>query len=362
MRSFNETVRNVFAMTPTQLRRQAVDGAPSPATPAALSLRLAFRGPLRPDNLFGHLAATAVPGVEEWRDGSYRRALRLPQGGAVVALSPQPDHVACRLRLGDLRDLTVAVTRCRRLLDLDADPVAVDEQLCRDALLAPLIARAPGRRVPRTVDPAELAVRAVLGQQVSTAAARTHTGRLVAVHGVPLDDPEGGLTHVFPQAEALAGLDPAEIALPRARGLTLTRLAAALAAGDIDLGPAADWRDARDRLLALPGLGPWSVEIIAMRALGDPDAFPAGDLGVMRAARALGLTSTPAALTAGSAAWRPWRAYAVQHLWATGDHAINRLPAAWSQAAGLRAADGDPSRRARPSSRYVAMPHVENIH
>jgi len=325
VRSFNDTVREVFATTPSELRRRAADGD-RPAAPGTLRLRLPFRRPLCPDNLFGHLAATAVPGVEEWRDGCYRRTLRLPHAGGVVALSPGPDHVGCRLSLGDLRDLAVAVSRCRRLLDLDADPVAVDEQLGRDPQLAQLVRDASGRRVPRTVDPAELAVRAVLGQQVSTAAALTHAGRLVSAHGQAIDDPVGGLTHLFPDPAALAELDPQDLALPHSRRRTLTRLLGALACGEIDVGPGADWGDVRERLLALPGIGPWTVEIIAMRGLGDPDAFPGGDLGVVRAARDLGLPSTPAALAAASSAWRPWRAYAVQHLWATGDHAVNRLP------------------------------------
>lgn len=296
-------------------------------TPGILDVRLPFRRPLCPDNLFGHLAATAVPGVEEWREGAYRRTLRLPHASGIVALRPGPDHIGCRLTLGDLRDLAVAISRCRWLLDLDADPVAVDEQLGADRYLAPLVAAHPGRRVPRTVDPAELAVRAVLGQQVSTAAARTHAARLVTVHGDAIDDPDGGLTHLFPDPAILAGLDPATLALPRSRRATLTTLVAALASGDIDLGPATAWEDARRQLMALPGFGPWTVETIAMRALGDPDAFLAGDLGVVRAARKLGLPSTPAALAAVSEVWRPWRAYAVQHLWATGEHAVNRLPA-----------------------------------
>ncbi len=297
-----------------------------PATPGTLHLRLPFRRPLWPDNLFGHLAATAVPGVEEWRDGAYRRTLRLPHGSAVVALAPRTDHVDCRLTLADLRDLAAAISRCRRMLDLDADPVAVDEQLGRDPHLAPLVAAAPGRRVPGAADPAEFAVRAVLGQQVSTAAARTHAGRLVAAHGEPIDDPAGGLTHLFPDPAALAEVDPATLAMPASRRATLTGLVAALASGELDLGPATPSAEARRGLTALPGLGPWTVEMIAMRALGDPDAFPGGDLGVIRAARALGLPATPAALTAAAAIWRPWRAYAVQHLWATGDHAVNRMP------------------------------------
>jgi AraC family transcriptional regulator, regulatory protein of adaptative response / DNA-3-methyladenine glycosylase II len=291
------------------------------------TLRLGFRPPLWPDNLFGHLAATAVPGVEEWRDGAYRRTLRLPRAAGIVALAPRPDHVECRLILDDERDLGVAVARCRWLLDLDADPVAIDERLGSDPHLAPLVAAAPGRRVPRTVDPAELAVRAVLGQQVSTAAARTHAGRLVAAYGQPIDDPEGGLTHLFPGPAALSSLDPSTLALPRSRRTTLTTLVAALASGAIDPGPGTDAGRAREQLAALPGFGPWTVEVVAMRGLGDRDAFPASDLGVIKAARGLGLPSTPAALTAASQAWRPYRAYAVQHLWATGDHAVNRLPA-----------------------------------
>ncbi|WP_128801526.1 MULTISPECIES: AlkA N-terminal domain-containing protein [unclassified Streptomyces] len=327
IRTFNDTVREVYALAPSELRaRLPKKNAPAAATPGTLTLRLPFRTPLNPDNLFGHLAATAVPGVEEWRDGAYRRTLRLPYGHGIVTLAPEPDHIACRLTLGDLRDLTVAISRCRRMLDLDADPVAIDDQLRTDPLLAPLVDKAPGRRVPRTVDEAEFAVRAVLGQQVSTAAARTHAARLVTAHGDPVDDPEGGLTHVFPTPEALAAVDPDSLAMPRTRRTTFTTLVGQLADGSIHLGPESDWPETRARLLALPGFGPWTVDVIAMRALGDPDAFLPTDLGIRRAAKELGLPSTPAALTARAAAWRPWRAYAVQYLWATDNHPINFLP------------------------------------
>ncbi|MEU6551960.1 AlkA N-terminal domain-containing protein [Streptomyces sp. NPDC046915] len=325
IRTFNDTVREVFALAPSELRAR-VPKRNTPGTPGTLSLRLPFRAPLNPDNLFGHLAATAVPGVEEWRDGAYRRTLRLPYGHGIVALTPAPDHIACRLTLSDLRDLTVAISRCRRLLDLDADPVAVDDQLRSDPLLAPLVDKAPGRRVPRTVDEAEFAMRAVLGQQVSTAAARTHAARLVIAHGKPVDDPEGGLTHLFPPPEALAALDPEALAMPRTRRTTFTNLIRQLADGSLHLGLESDWAEARARLLSLPGFGPWTVDVIAMRALGDPDAFLPTDLGIRRAAQELGLPSTPAALTARAAAWRPWRAYAVQYLWATDSHPINFLP------------------------------------
>ncbi|MGW1765225.1 AlkA N-terminal domain-containing protein [Streptomyces sp. NPDC002073] len=327
IRTFNDTVREVFALSPSELRTRAARGtAASPQTPGVLSLRLPYRAPLYPDNLFGHLAATAVPGVEEWRDGAYRRTLRLPYGTGVAALAPRAGYIECRLALTDLRDLTIAISRCRWLLDLDADPAAVDEQLATDPLLAPLVTRAPGRRVPRTVDAAEFAVRAVLGQQVSTAAARTHAARLVHAHGERVEDPEGGLTHLFPSTPALASLDPAALALPRSRRTTLTTLVGALADGSLPLGIDSDWERARAQLAGLPGFGPWTVEVIAMRALGDPDAFLPSDLGIRRAAQGLGLPHTPAALTARAAAWRPWRAYAVQHLWATDDHPVNHLP------------------------------------
>jgi AraC family transcriptional regulator of adaptative response / DNA-3-methyladenine glycosylase II len=323
IRAFNDTVREVFALSPSELRARVARGRPA-VTPGTLSLRLPFRRPLTPDNLFGHLVATAVPGVEEWRAGAYRRTLRLPHGTGITALRPRPDHIECRLWLTDWRDLGQAISRCRRMLDLDADPLAVDALLSADPLLAPLVAKAPGRRVPGVADGPEFAVRAVLGQQISTAAARTHAGRLVTAYGEPVTDPAGGLTHLFPSPAALADHDPA---MPQTRRNTLAALVHALAAGEIDLDVGSDWQRARERLAALPGFGPWTVESIAMRALGDPDAFLATDLGVRYAARDLGLPTTPAALTRHAAAWQPWRAYATQYLWATGDHPINMLPA-----------------------------------
>lgn len=320
IRQFNDTVRLVFALTPTELRRRAK--GTSSAAPGALSLRLPFRRPFCPDNLFGHLVATAVPGCEEYRDGAYRRTLRLSNGNGIVTLTPRADHVECRLVLDDLRDVPTAIARCRRLLDLDADPEAVDDLLAGDPWLAPLVHKAPGRRVPRTVDEAEFAVRAVLGQQVSTAAARTHAARLVARHGPPIVDAEGGLTHVFPSPEELTELDPWSLRVPDARRRSLVALVAGLADGTVDLSPGTDWARARRQLAALPGFGPWTVETIAMRALGDPDAFPAGDLGVRRAAGELGLAD----VVAHADHWRPWRAYAVQYLCSTQDHPINHWP------------------------------------
>nr|WP_329132767.1 AlkA N-terminal domain-containing protein [Streptomyces sp. NBC_01476] len=325
IRTFNDTVREVFALSPTELRARVAKGRPAAAS-GMITLRLPFRRPLTPDNLFGHLAATAVPGVEEWRTGAYRRTLRLPHGPGVVALRPQPDHIACQLWLADWRDLAQAISRCRRMLDLDADPTAVDALLSADPVLAPQIAKAPGRRVPRVADGPEFAVRAVLGQQISTAAARTHAGRLVAAYGEPVTDPAGGLTHLFPSPAALAEHDPKELAMPQTRRDTLAALLRALVDGELDLDVGSDWERAREQLKTLPGFGPWTVETIAMRALGDPDAFLPTDLGIRHAARDLGLPTTPAALLRHSAAWQPWRSYATQYLWATGDHPVNFLP------------------------------------
>lgn len=329
IRAFNDTVREVFASTPRELRTKAAGKRQASAEPSSwhqISLRLPFRQPLFPDNLFGHLVATGVPGIEEWSEGAYRRTLRLPHGPAVVALRPQPDHIAARLWLTDLRDLTVATSRCRWLLDLDADPLAVDAALSLDPRLAPLVQAAPGRRVPRSVDADELALRIVIGQQVSTKAARTHTERLVEKYGDVLPEPVGGLTHLFPTSESIAQMNPEHLAMPQSRRRTLIGLASALAGGDLDLTPGVDRESARAALLALPGIGPWTVESVAMRALGDPDAFPMTDLGVRYGAVNIGIPDHLPTITTESCAWRPWRAYATQHLWATSDHEINTMP------------------------------------
>jgi AraC family transcriptional regulator of adaptative response / DNA-3-methyladenine glycosylase II len=259
-------------------------------------VRLEFTPPLFPDNLFGHLVATAVPGVEEWRDGWYRRTVR---GVGIVELAPREDRIELRVN----GDADAAVPVCRFLLDLDADPATVDAHLDAVPFFAPLVRNAPGRRVPRTVDPAEMALRAVLGQQVSTAAAATHAARLVRAAGEPVADDT--LTHFFPTPAAVAAVDDSVLALPRSRRATLRALADALAGG-LDL-------DDTGALLALRGIGPWTVGTIRMRALGDRDAYPAGDLGLR-------------GLEAELDRCRPYRAYAVQHLWALGNHAINKMP------------------------------------
>src|SRR3954470_898069 len=278
LRQFNDTIRAIYARTPTELRaRHARGGGHARGT---IALRLAHRAPFAAGELLAFLAARAVPGVEEVRDGAYRRALSLPHGEAVAELRPAGDHVACALRLADLRDLASAVQRCRRALDLDADPAAVDCHLGADPLLAPLVAATPGRRVPGAVDGAELAVRAVIGQQVSVAGARTVAARLVQAHGAPLSLGDETLTHAFPSPAALAAADPAALPMPTARGRALVGLARALAAGELVLDPGADREAATRALLDLPGIGPWTAGYTAMRVLGDPDAYLPSDLGV----------------------------------------------------------------------------------
>jgi len=328
IRQFNDTLREVSALTPTALRERARSHfGPGRSTGAGvLTLRLPVRMPFAFEGMFGHLAATAIPGVEEVRDGAYRRTLRLASGNGVVSLTPRPDHVHCELVLDDFRDLSTAIARCRRLLDLDADPEAAVDVLSADPLLAAVVAKAPGQRIPRTVDEPELALRVVIGQQVSVKAARTHARRLVEAYGTPVPDPSGGLTHAFPSIAQLADIDPALLAFPKARQRTFVGLVRALADGDVVLDPGCDWDRARQQLLAIPGVGPWTAELIAMRGLGDPDAFPASDLGVQLAAKQLGLPTDPRLLTEHSGRWRPWRAYATQHLWTALEHEVNNWP------------------------------------
>ncbi|WP_233517417.1 AlkA N-terminal domain-containing protein [Geodermatophilus marinus] len=312
LRQFNDTVREVFATTPSELRRRARPGRPGPA--GELTLRLAARAPYDAAEVLLFLGVHAVPGLEEWDGTTFTRVLDLPHGPAVVALSPAPGGgpaVVARLRLAALRDLGVAVARCRRMLDLDADPVAVDEALGADPALAGPVAAAPGRRVPGAPDAAELAVRAVLGQQVSVAGARTLTARVVAAAGAPLPEPAGTLTAAFPRPEALAEADLSAVGLTGARRRTVHALAAALADGAVRLDPGADREEAGRALRAVPGIGPWTAALVALRGLGDPDVWLPGDLVLRRSLAGLGSSDSEAATR-----WRPWRSYAVMHLWA----------------------------------------------
>jgi AraC family transcriptional regulator of adaptative response / DNA-3-methyladenine glycosylase II len=240
----------------------------------------------------------------------------LPHGEAMVSLRPSGDHVACELTLADPRDVVPAVARARRLLDLDADAAAVDALLSADPLLAPLVAAWPGVRVPGAVDGTEMAVKAVVGQQVSVAGARTVVARLATAYGKPVTAPDpGGVTHHFPTAEALAGVDPGTLPMPRSRGRTLVALCAAVAEGRLDLDAGADRAETTAALLALPGIGPWTADYVRMRALGDPDVLLTTDLGVRRGLERLGAAGDPRSAAALGERWRPWRSYALMHLW-----------------------------------------------
>ena len=303
VRQFNDTVRAVYAMTPTALRATAPGGgraaARRTATPAAgIPVRLAHRGPYQPRPVFDLLEREAVPGVEEITGTpgarTYRRTLRLPYGIGVTAVDERPGTTRpgsaarlggwldARVHLTDLRDLTTAVQRLRRLFDLDADPYAVDERLGADARLAPLVAARPGLRSPGTADPEEPAVRALVG--------REEAARLVQRYGKRLDAPCDGLTHLFPEPAVLAEAEP---------GGTLGALTAALADGTVRLDPGADRDDTADALRAVPGLDARTIAEIRTRALGDPDTAPPGP-------------ELPDS-------WRPWRSYALNHLRAAGE-------------------------------------------
>lgn len=334
VRQFNDTVRAVYGVAPTTLRAEA--GRRRGAAPAAagtLVLRLPLRPPFDAAGLLGFFAARAVTGVEAIEGSGYTRTLRLPQGPATVALdlaggggaadrrnkgsAPLPTHVTATLRLADPRDLGPAVARVRRLLDLDADPVAVDELLGAEPALAPTVAAVPGIRLPGAVDGAETAIRTLLGQQVSVAAARTTASRVAAALGerLPATLAVEGADLLFPTAVTIAERGTEVLTGPARRTASVLTVATAIADGSLVLDPGRDAADLRAELVALPGVGPWTAGYLAMRVLGDPDELLAEDLAVRRGAAKLGLPSDIPGLTERSAAWRPWRSYAATHLW-----------------------------------------------
>lgn len=270
-----------------------------------------------PAELIRFLARRAVPGVEEVEAGAYRRSIRVGGLRHVIELRPARRRLEVRVHGRGAHDRSRVEASVRALFDLDADTEGVTGALGDDPLLGPLVRASPGRRVPGTVDPDELAIRAVIGQQVSLRAAATVAGRLVAAHGEPLREPVGAVTHLFPTPAALAAIDPRELPMPRSRGRGLTGMAAALAAGEIVLDPSADAAAIRRKLLALPGIGAWTASYVEMRGLGDPDAFLASDLGVRQALERLGEDGSPGSAAALAERWRPYRAYALQHLWST---------------------------------------------
>lgn len=280
------------------------------------TLTLPARSPFDGDGLLAFLGARVVPGIEEMIPGGYRRSLTLAHGAGVVDLIPRANHVEAAFVLDDRRDLDAAAAGSRHLLDLERDPAAIAAHLGADPVIGHLVTAAPGRRVPGHPDGAELAVRAVLGQQVSVIAGTKLVARIVAELGTPLSQPIGAVTHAFPPPAAIAGLDPEGLPMPRSRSRTLVGMAAELAAGRLVLSDTVDPGETYAALLALPGIGPWTAGYIAMRALHDPDAFIPGDAGLRHGLVALGCDPSPREAERVAQAWRPYRAYAIQHLWA----------------------------------------------
>ncbi len=314
VRQFNDTIRAVFAATPSELRGWAARRMPRQA-PGRITIRLAYRPPLDTAGLLNFLAVRSLPGVEVANAQHYARSLRLPHGTGTADLTPREGHVACTLRLDDLRDLGSAVARLRRLFDLDADPKAFDELLGADAALAGPVAAVPGIRVPGCVDGEEIVLRALLGQQVSVAAARTATARLVAELGEPLNTPDDELTTLFPTAASIAEHGADVLTGPRRRIDTIRRVSAALAEGTLAVHVGRDTDELRADLEAQPGIGSWTAGYVLVRVLGAPDVLLTSDVALRRGAEALGLPSDQDGLAARSRAWRPWRSYAGMHLW-----------------------------------------------
>ncbi|MBK8167899.1 MAG: DNA-3-methyladenine glycosylase 2 family protein [bacterium] len=324
LRRFNALMKATYGCAPGDLRRRRPQARgsrslapPTCAIPAAtpplvtLTCRLVWRPPYDWDQLARFLRGRAITGVEHATVDSYTRTLALPDGRAgFLAVAPGRGHwLDLHLELPDLDGAITLVARARRMFDCAADPAAINEHLARDPVLAPLVARRPGLRLPSAFDPFELAVRAIIGQQVSVAAATTVTGRVVTRCGTPLESPRGPLTHLFPAPAVLAAADLDGLGLTTRRVATLRTFAAAVAGDSLRLDAPRGPDELAARLQALPGLGPWTAAYIALRALGEPDALPVGDLGLARALPGVDLTTR-------GAAWSPWRGYAALHLWA----------------------------------------------
>jgi len=324
VRQFNDTILQTYAQAPSVLRERRRATSTGAGT---ISLRLAYRAPLHVPALLDFLAGRALPGVEQVDDHTYRRGLTLPHGSAIVELTPAERWVAATLRLSDVRDLAPAVARCRRLFDLDADPTAVDSTLGDDPALSAAVQAEPGVRVPRSVDGFEMAVRAIVGQQVSVAGARTTLTRLIQatapasdVNGARGRSAAGDVPELvgFPSAAVVTELPDSAFGMPAARRETIRALARAVASGELDIEPGTDRDRAVAQLMELPGVGAWTAGYVAMRAIGDPDVFLSTDLAVRRGAQALGLPDSPKALEEHAERWRPWRSYALIRLWRAG--------------------------------------------
>ncbi len=316
VRQFNDTIREVFGLTPLQLRARRPSTGSGRGAPGSgsLTLVLPVRQPFDAHGLFAWMAARALPGMEIATADSYARTLRLPGGPAWFRVRLEGRRLRLDARPERLSDLPSLVSRVRRLFDLDADPVAVDEALARHRSLAPLVAETPGIRVPGTADPHEMLIRAMVGQQVSVASARTALTRLMQALGETVAVPDGA-DRLFPTMEAIAEHGHEVLRGPAARIRAITGAATALASGDLVLSSGDDNAEQRAALLALPGVGPWTADYVRMRVTGDPDVFLPGDVAVRAGAAASGIPSDPAGLTAWAERAAPWRSYLTAHLW-----------------------------------------------
>lgn len=332
VRRFNATFQALYRRPPRELRRARNDAEVSGA--AGVVLTLPFALPYDWPRIVGFLAARAIPGVEVVDDhGRYCRSIALGGARGTIRVERHEDGRGLRatIRFPRVAALADIVARIRRIFDLGADPVAIEAHLGADPVLGPMVAARPGLRVPGAWDGFELAIRAILGQQISVVAATRLAGKLVALHGTPLAEAErsDGPTHLFPAPERLAASDLRVLGMPGARAAALSGLGRAVVADPRLFGPSQTLEAAIERLRTLPGIGEWTAQYIAMRALREPDAFPAADIGLMRAlADEEGRRPTPAELLARAEAWRPWRAYAALHLWTSEAVAIAAAPAA----------------------------------
>jgi AraC family transcriptional regulator, regulatory protein of adaptative response / DNA-3-methyladenine glycosylase II len=317
VRRFNETFRHLYGRPPASLRQRSATLRET--EPHAVSLKLRFRPPYDWDAMIGFLAARAVPGVELVTAERYVRTIALGEHAGTVAVTrSDEDQLAVAVRFPKLSALPTILARVRRVFDLAADPQQIAAHLAGDPALAKLVAARPGLRVPGAWDGFELAIRAILGQQISVPAAVKLAGKLAALHGEPLDSnwASEGLTLTFPRPERLAQADLQGFGMPRARGRALSAMGAAAAADPDLFGPRQSLAEAIRALRALPGVGEWTAQYIAMRQLREPDALPAADIGLMRALETPArVRPTPAELLARAEHWRPWRAYAAMHLW-----------------------------------------------
>jgi AraC family transcriptional regulator of adaptative response / DNA-3-methyladenine glycosylase II len=310
---FNTAFREEYRMAPRELRKRDM-----PPAHDVVTLRLGYRPPYDFTAMLDFLRGRALPGVEVADERSYLRVIGTAEAPGWLRVSAWgTDAHALRLELHGAApaELLGIVQRLRRMFDLDADPLVIAQALGDDARLRPLLDARPGLRLPSGWDGFEIAVRAVIGQQVSVAAARTLTARLAQRHGTPLEIGQEGLTHLFPTPDRLVDVDLTESGLTRARADTIRGLSRALLEGRVDFNPERTLEDFTSRWVALPGIGPWTAHYMALRALGHPDAFPADDLVLQKAVPTDGVRMTAKALTARAEAWRPWRAYAVIHVW-----------------------------------------------